>query len=461
VLYLVLRAIAGISLRWFYARVDVVGRERIPQTSPVLLAVNHPNALVDALVVGWICPRRIVLTARATLFTNRAFAWFLRTVGVVPLIRAKDVTELGVRRDAVRNVDAFNALNATLARGRAVLIFPEGVTGDRPSLAPIRTGAARLALQARDAGVSGLVVLPIGLTFERKDIPRTRVVVHVGEPIAVDDLPSQDANAVAALTSRIEDGLRAVTLNFATVEEAASASDLASTLAKVFRGASGAPVSRPVVPYTEEFAIARRIEALRTQLAGAPHALVQRADGLLARLDDVGDTLAQHGIALEDVEIETAAGPGARLVVRESPLILIGAPFALWGWVNHVLPFNLSRMIATRSPESAADPAMNTIIAGIILVLLFYGAQGAVVWWLFGATAAVLYWVSLPVAAEVNFHLQARLQRIVRRARAYLLFRRDPAVQAALRRDIGWVRDEATAIADAAVRRSSPTGVRD
>ena len=68
-----------------------------------------------------------------------------------------------------------------------MLIFPEGITHDEPSLAPLKTGAARMALHARDAGdVDGLAVVPIGLTFERKDAPRTRVLVQIGEPIAMD-----------------------------------------------------------------------------------------------------------------------------------------------------------------------------------------------------------------------------------------------------------------------------------
>src|SRR5437660_12012067 len=64
-LFVLLRSVAGIALRWFYSRIDVEGLEKIPPTAPVLLAVNHPNALVDALVVAWISPRRMVLTARA------------------------------------------------------------------------------------------------------------------------------------------------------------------------------------------------------------------------------------------------------------------------------------------------------------------------------------------------------------------------------------------------------------
>src|SRR5688500_10215709 len=223
-----MRAIAGVALRWFYARVDVDGLERIPATSPVLLAVNHPNSLVDALVIGWIFPRRMALTAKAPLFNNPIVGGFLRAVGVVPLIRARDAGAAGA--DARRNEQAFNALNSALARGRGVLIFPEGITGDHPSLAPLRTGAARLAFQARDSGVRDLAVLPIGLTFERKDAPRSRVFVQVGDSIDVAEWPTSDPTAVAALTARIDQGLRAVTLNFPTVEDAARASTLASTL---------------------------------------------------------------------------------------------------------------------------------------------------------------------------------------------------------------------------------------
>src|SRR5918992_473707 len=90
-LYNLLRLITGIALRWFYREVSVRHAERIPRGArPLLLAVNHPNALVDALLVGWAMPRPITITAKATLFENPALAWFLRYMGVVPLRRASD-----------------------------------------------------------------------------------------------------------------------------------------------------------------------------------------------------------------------------------------------------------------------------------------------------------------------------------------------------------------------------------
>src|SRR5215211_1855078 len=173
-MYALLRAIAGVALRWYYRDIQVEGLPRIPRGSPLLLVVNHPNALVDALVVGWVVPRRVLITAKATIFRNPLAGWFLRHLGVVPLRRASDEARAGGRIDPSRNRDTFQAVHDALRRDGTVLIFPEGKSHDEPSLAPLKTGAARMALQAREAGVIGLAIVPIGLTFERKDAPRTR-----------------------------------------------------------------------------------------------------------------------------------------------------------------------------------------------------------------------------------------------------------------------------------------------
>src|SRR5205814_2037906 len=285
-LFVLLRSVAGIALRWFYSRIDVEGLEKIPSTAPVLLAVNHPNALVDALVVAWISPRRMVLTARATLFSNPVFSAFFRAAGVVPLIRRQDVASLRSNDDAKRNERSFGALNAALARGRAVMIFPEGITGDHPSLAPLRTGAARIALDARDSGVRGLAIVPVGLTFERKDTPGTRVLVQVGDPIDVEGWPRvDDASDAAALTAEIDRRLRAVTLNFETADDAARATALASSFARLFRGVENVPpVWPPHASLSSEVSITRRIEAARARLGGASDDVRRRVDALLLRL---------------------------------------------------------------------------------------------------------------------------------------------------------------------------------
>src|SRR5690348_13315972 len=185
-LYRVLRGVARIALRWYYADVVTEGREQLPRGGPLLLVANHPNALVDAMLVGVAVPRRILLTAKATLFEQPLLAAALRAVGVVPLRRAKDepgATD-GTTSSAGRNADAFQMVTRALADGGAVLVFPEGISHDAPAIAPLRTGAARMAMMAHDAGVA-LGVVAVGLIYEEKERPRSRVLVRIGEPLDV------------------------------------------------------------------------------------------------------------------------------------------------------------------------------------------------------------------------------------------------------------------------------------
>jgi 1-acyl-sn-glycerol-3-phosphate acyltransferase len=199
-LYWLLRWIAATALRWYYRDIRVVGTENIPLKGPVIFAVNHPNALVDALVAGTVIRRRIRLTGKATLFERPALALFLRWAGVVPLRRASDEARHGRNGlTPARNAESFRELGDVLSRGGAMLIFPEGKSHSEPRLAPLKTGIARIALEARDVrGVRGLTIVPIGLIFERKEKPRSRVVVQVGEPVSVDELAESGTGAVAS-----------------------------------------------------------------------------------------------------------------------------------------------------------------------------------------------------------------------------------------------------------------------
>ncbi|HEX5580037.1 MAG TPA: lysophospholipid acyltransferase family protein, partial [Gemmatimonadaceae bacterium] len=295
VLYTIFRGLARVSLRWFYRDVSVVGRERVPLDGPLLVAVNHPNAMVDALAAVSVVPRRVTLTAKATLWENPFLAVLLPRVGIVPLRRAQDERKRRAESaageelretaptDASRNETSFAALLDVLERGGAVLIFPEGKSHSEPQLAPLRTGLARIALQARDGrAVRGLRVLPIGLVFERKWQPRSRILVQVGEPLALDQWsPPAGTRPVEALTQEVSARLRAVTLNFETAGEEARTMGVARTLAAAFDGSR--PLGSAETPLESAVAVAQRVEAARRQLS-AGGVLPTRAEQFLGRL---------------------------------------------------------------------------------------------------------------------------------------------------------------------------------
>jgi 1-acyl-sn-glycerol-3-phosphate acyltransferase len=208
-IYGILRWITGIALHWFYGDIRVAGDE-IPLRGPLLIAVNHQNALVDSLIVGWAVPRRIAMTAKATLTSNPLIALLFRILDVVPLRRVSDesVRAGSSQIDPSRNRKAFREIVSLLRRGGAVLIFPEGKSHNEFGLEPLKTGLARLALQARDDDkIKGIRILPVGLVFEDKGRPGTAVGARIGKTIEMDSWRGADHTA---LTAEIADRLRAV-----------------------------------------------------------------------------------------------------------------------------------------------------------------------------------------------------------------------------------------------------------
>jgi glycerol-3-phosphate O-acyltransferase/dihydroxyacetone phosphate acyltransferase len=432
-LYRALRAIADVALHWYYADVVVQGRERIPSHGPLIITANHPNALVDALVVGTTVRRHVLLTAKATLFENPLLAGVLHMVGVIPLRRAKDegITPDGV--SAARNAGAFQRVTDALRQEEAVLVFPEGISHDEPALAPLKTGAARMALAASADGTRGLHILPFGMIFEAKERPRSRVLVRIGEPLDVDawrvGVGSED---VGRLTSAIDEALRQVTLNFASEARAHRAVALARTLAAIVD--EPRPVAHPRALVTEA-EIARRIEAATDALTNAPPEVVQQADAFIARVESLEARLASRRATLADVQISPLIQHGARFVLREGLLAAVAFPIALLGRVTHWVPLRLARALALRPlahDPSRDQPATRTLVLGLALVPLWYAVQGVFVARWLGIPAAILWLVAVFLAARVDFLLRDRLHRAWRRARTYVALRADPSLRGAV-----------------------------
>jgi 1-acyl-sn-glycerol-3-phosphate acyltransferase len=459
ILYSLLHAITGVALRWFYRDVSTRHAERIPQSpTPLLLAVNHPNALVDALVVGWALPRRLTITAKATLFENPVLGWFLRIAGVVPLRRASDerkrlaaVAGAGgaaavsaEQSHLARNTDAFRAILHRLETGGAILIFPEGKSHDEPALAPLRTGPARIALQAQHEGrVQSLTIVPVGLIFEQKETPRSRVLVDIGEPLDVNRWVATHGEAarVETLTEEIDRRLRDVTLNYATADEAA----LTRGLARVFASLLDDPLSigrwRPL---KDEVELERRLGQARRVLESeaADPTVRLRAERFLDRLAAFERTLCSEQIAIDDVAIPVGAHHGTWFAIRESLVLAILGPVALWGRANHWLPFRLARVLGERDITSRDQPAMRTILAGLVFVLLFYAAATTLVARIAGGVVAVLYLVSLPIAADIDLRFTERMRQARQRMRAYLRLRRKPLLRQQLAAEHTWLASE-------------------
>src|SRR5918993_3762278 len=110
--------LARIVARIFY-RVDVIGA--VPADGPLLLLPNHPNALLDPALVIATARRPVRFLAKSTLFRG-PLAPLIRASGAIPVYRRQDAV------DVQRNAESFAAVDAALAHGEAVCLFPEGIS---------------------------------------------------------------------------------------------------------------------------------------------------------------------------------------------------------------------------------------------------------------------------------------------------------------------------------------------
>jgi 1-acyl-sn-glycerol-3-phosphate acyltransferase len=145
---------------------------------PVLLVANHFGGASDAIVLMSVLPRRPRILADDAIWKVPVARQVMEWVGGIPVHRGHSGT--------TDNSDMFTAAHDALADRELVLIFPEGITREEPSIGRVRSGAARIAIGARAAGVAGIRIVPVGIHYDDKAAFRSTVYVREGQPIDLD-----------------------------------------------------------------------------------------------------------------------------------------------------------------------------------------------------------------------------------------------------------------------------------
>jgi 1-acyl-sn-glycerol-3-phosphate acyltransferase len=154
-----------------YNRWQVVGRENIPASGPVILASNHASFL-DPPLVGAAANREINYLARETLFRFPVVGSILRSVNAVPVDR-----EGG-------GAAGLRAIFDRLMKGGAIILFPEGTRSPDGTLQKAKSGIGLTVIKS-DAPVVPVRVFGTFEALSRKhSVPRPKqVAVRFGKPL--------------------------------------------------------------------------------------------------------------------------------------------------------------------------------------------------------------------------------------------------------------------------------------
>lgn len=410
-LYRSLRGLVRAAVKVFYGRVEATGQENLRGLGATMLTSNHPNSIVDPLLLGLFEDRQICFCARDGLFRIPVFGSVLRGVGAVPLKRRSDY-----QGQSTDNQAAFSAVTEVLAKRGVIAIFPEGKTHGHLRIEPIKTGAARMAKGALDGSPElELHVVPVGITYLVRHAFRSDVSIAFGPPIRI--TPEAD---VASLTARIGDALRELSVHIEDVEDERLLAQVTAFIVDV-RAEEG--LDKGGQSPAERTALVKRVvDAYKWLREVDP----DKTDELRARLDQYMEVREELGLGGERPALQHRGERRFDLSAKgRLALLVLGAPVALFGLATNVVPYVFLRLALAPLKLTTDRIALFKILGGATLFGAAYAAQTAWIASTLGFVPGAVFGAALIPAALFSrrYLIELRLHRVQLRSLGALVER--------------------------------------
>lgn len=181
-LYRLLKIWVGLAMKIFCRKVVISHPEKLKLKGPLILACNHPNSFLDAIILDVLFDEPLYPLARGDIFKNPVYAKLLKALRMLPVYRVSEGAEfLNI------NYETFEDCKAIFRNNGIVLVFVEGRCINEWRLRPLKKGAARLAFSSWEQGI-GVQVLPIGINYSSFRRFGKNIFLHFGNIISQHDI---------------------------------------------------------------------------------------------------------------------------------------------------------------------------------------------------------------------------------------------------------------------------------
>lgn len=420
----VLRKFAHTLIKKYYPKIQFTGVDQIPSDGPILFCANHPNSLIDPVLIGITAKRPVSFMAKAPLFRTPILGPVMHALGMVPAYRGRDDSS-----QVKKNQKSLDRVIQGLQSGRAMGIFPEGVSTDLRQLRLVRGGAARIALGAFEGGVEDLVIIPLGINYERKERLGSKVWINVGEPIQlqsfVDSTRSNEEKGITEdkvlrrkLTQQIESNLKTAIVHLENAEWDPLLDDLETLVEHSKHKAS---LKIPKLMRRKRIADALNYFHREEEETGTE---------VIAQIKQYHQKVKSAGLLIDDPILQRSTPKTTFRIFWQLIHLVIWFIPALFGTLGNIVPFVITRAIAGKvQDEGQKTTALARIGVGLPIYLLWYGSIAYIViqetsqfvlvtvtnfLLVLSGTIALKYW---PYCIKTMIHLGHQLRISLKRER--------------------------------------------
>ena len=351
-----------VSTRIFFSRIYLKGEERFRRNNkPTMLSSNHPNTMLDCLNVAERIPWQMThFLGNANMFQTKFSNWFFSTFFVIPIQRKQDT---GGRK--FDNKKSFAKVNAFLETGGALFIAPEGGSNIARRLRPLKSGTARMALNAENENdfQLGLEILPIGQNYTDQLSFRSQLFMNVGEPIIIADYKAayeEDSfKAALEITEELDRRMRALIVDTRDDEE-----DI------FIRKIEEVCQTENKLPFNE---VVYRSQKIITNWRTLQEENPTKAIGLQKEVESYFSILQKNKTS-DKVALKIHQGAKSTWWLRTLGMIM-GLPFFIYGWVNNFLANYIPKFLMDKSGLYIGFTSCVKTLMGLFTYPIFYGLQ--------------------------------------------------------------------------------------
>lgn len=201
---------------WIYCRrLHINKKDLLQHDGPLIIASNHPDSFLDAILLSTIFNKPVHSLARGDAFKNKFAAWLLRSIHMLPVYRTSEGVE-----NLEHNYTTFDACKEIFKKNGVVLIFSEGRCINEWHLRPLKKGTARLAISSWEEGIN-LKVLPCGLNYQSFTSFGKNVQLNFGNIISKKDIVLSEGygRSINAFNNKLKSELEPLVLEIERSDE--------------------------------------------------------------------------------------------------------------------------------------------------------------------------------------------------------------------------------------------------